>query len=215
MRGEPSGAVASRPTQPSLAVEVRRLLPYATGGRTSSTSLPNAGDGRALTAEIHEAGHHGAPPCRLHGAPPMRRSIQTSQRDLRRRTRAVAGLLGDDAGGVPFEERVWVARRGRRAGRCRLRQRAPPLSEPSRHLGERHEQRRGNVIGCGRPPVWLGGGMSVGCRRGPPRQLPAERVDLSCSTGMRRRRTSAAARASGQRVARRVAATSGPQMTAR
>jgi GrpB protein len=33
------------------------------------------------------------PPCRLLRAPPMRRSIQTSQRDLRRRTRAVGGLL--------------------------------------------------------------------------------------------------------------------------
>jgi hypothetical protein len=69
--------------------------------------------------------------------------------------------------------------------------------------------------------MWPSAGMArrrprpLACRRGPARQLPAERLDRSCSTGMRGRRTSAAARASGQRVARRVASTSGPQMTAR
>jgi hypothetical protein len=61
-----------------------------------------------------------------------------------------------------------------------------------------------HVIGCGRPPVWLGGGHVRWRAGAAPRPLPAERVDRSCSTGMRRRRTSAAARASGQRVARAV-----------
>jgi hypothetical protein len=199
------------------AVEVRRSLPYATGDRTSSTSLPKAGDRGALTApEIHEAGHHGA--CRRVDCSGLRPCAAPSKRhnviSVGGREPSAAYLVTTPE--ASHTKTACGSRGGRGAGRCRLRQRAPPLSEPSRHLGERHEQRRGT-----RNRMWPSAGMTrrrprpLACRRSPPRQLPAERVDRSCSTDMRRRRTSAAARASGQRVARRVAATSRPQMTAR